>query len=238
MLKSTKSNRAETTLLILAILGLLGLGALGLSKTKMFNGDSKRAASSAETTSTLVDTTNKQSAVAAASVVKIGEANSEAPDSPTKNFISREVPLVLAALPAPDIQALIQAEKRKVAVMEGRLQEASLLYGDAIKRVERLEREKSQALSAKRASDQELLQVAAERLGAEQQAFWAFIIAGAVGVLYLYTKLTHLSPHALASAVLDIRGGSIESNHAIQALDGVTTRLQQKMVSTISKLSN
>ena len=238
MLKSTKSNRAETTLLILAILGLLGLGALGLSKTKIFNGDSKRAASSAETTSTLVDTTNKQSAVAAASVVKIGEANSEAPDSPTKSFISREVPLVLAALPAPDIQALIQAEKRKVAVMEGRLQEASLLYGDAIQRVERLEREKSQALSAKRASDQELLQVAAERLGAEQQAFWAFIIAGAIGVLYLYTKLTHLSPHALASAVLDIRGGSSESNHAIQALDGVTTRLQQKMVSTISKLSN
>lgn len=230
------NQRGEALTAVLLAIIIIGGGAFGLSKTKWFHGDSKRARTSEETTAALVTAVDRQGGVAAASVVKIGEANASAPESPEKTFISREVPVALASLPKPDSEALIAAERRKAAILEGRLQEASLLYGDAMARAEKLEREKGAALSAKRASDQALAQVAAERLGAEQQAFWAFVFLGLVGALYVYTKMTHLSPAAVAAAVTDIKAGTGESNPAIAALDGVTTRLQQKMIRLLTKL--
>lgn len=227
MKRSTKG--IANVVIILAVV-LLGGGAWGISKTKWFSGDSRRAKTSTETTADLIAAKDKQGAVAAASVVKIGEANQAAPDSPAKAFIAREVPVALASLPAPDVQALIAAEQRKVAVMEGRLAEADRLYGDAMKRADEYQKEAQRAVAAKRAADLKLEQAAAETRGAEQQKFWFMCLAIAAFVLWAYVKITHISPGSLARAVADIRSGTGETNPAIQALDSATTPLQQWIV--------
>lgn len=212
---------------VLLIVGLLGLGGWGLSKTKWFNRESKRAKTSTETTADLIAAKDKQGAVAAASVVKIGEANAVAPESLSRAFIAREVPVALASLPAADIDALMQAERRKLAVMEGRLVEADRLYGDAMKRADEYQQAATRAIAAKRASDLALEQAASEARGAEQQAFWLTLVAIAAAALYVWSKLTHVSPGSLARAVADIRSGAGEKDPAIQAIDSVTTPLQQ-----------
>jgi hypothetical protein len=222
-----KSTRAEVSLAVLLVIGLLGLGGWGLSKTKWFSRESKRAKTSTETTADLITAKDKQAAVAAASVVKIGEANAVAPESPSRAFIAREVPVALASLPAPDGEALLQAERRKAAILEGRLAEADRLYGDAMARADQYQKEAARAVAAKRASDLALEQAAAEARGAEQQAFWFTLAAMGAGALYVYTKLTHLSPGSLARVVADIRSGTKEENPALVAIDTHTGQLQQ-----------
>lgn len=221
------NTRGAATLLIVGVLALLGVGGWGLSKTKWFHGESKRAAESTKTTDDLLAAQQKQGAVAAASVAKIGEANAVAPDSPSKAFISREVPVALASLPAPDVQALIEAERRKAAILEGRLQEADKLYGVAMQKADEYQKEAQRAIAAKRASDMALEQAAAESRGAEQQAFWFMLVAGAAVVLYIWTKLSHVSPLTLSAAVQDIRNGTAEANPAIASLDSALTPFQQ-----------
>lgn len=68
-----------------------------------------------------------------ASVNQIGVANSMAPESPSKDFIAKEVQFITPLLPTPDIKNLLEAEKRRIAVMEGRLEEADKLYKEARK---------------------------------------------------------------------------------------------------------
>lgn len=226
---NTRSSRGDGGVTVFVVLALVALGVLA-TKPKILHGDSRRADKSVETTAALVDATAKQAAEAAASVVKIGEANATAPESPEKSFIAREVPVVLAKLPAPDPRALIEAERRKAAVLAGRLEEANRLYGVAMERADKLERERAAALAAKRASDAELERVAAERLGAERLMNWALLVAGLCVALWLYTHITRPSVGALAEAVKDIKAGNLTGNAAIAALDGVTTRLQQRLI--------
>lgn len=217
---------------VFVLYAVAGIGAaLVWMKPKFLHGDSKRAETSAKTTEALVAVDDHRGAVAAASVVKIAEANGMAPESPSRSFIAQEVQIAEANLPAPDSKALLEAEKRRSAVMEGRLQEASGLYDKALKRSDQLEKERSLALAAKRASDDALEQVAAERLGAEKVKDRAIIVAVALGLLYLYTKFTHVGSGAMAEAVHDIKKGV----PAIQALDGATTRFQQMIVRTINR---
>lgn len=223
------SQRGEAITAVLLILVLIG-GGLFVLKPKWTHGDSRRATESTVTTERLNEAQTKQGATAAASIVKIGEVIATAPESLEKEFIAREVPVALASLPAPDPLALVEAERRKVAVMEGRLAEAATLYNQALKRADTLERERAAALAAKRASDAELAQVAAERLGSERLMNWAIAAAVLAGLLYIYVKVTHISPSALAEAVKDIKGGT----QAITALDGVASRLQQRIVRLLS----
>ncbi len=221
------NSRGAATLLILGIVVLLGGGAWGISKTKWFHGESKRAKTSTDTTADLIAAKDKQSAVAAASVVKIGEANQVAPESPSRSFIAREVPVALASLPPPDADALLAAERRKAAVLEGRLVEADRLYGDAIKLAGEYQRAAERAISAKRASDLALEQAAAETRGAEQNQFWLTLLAIAVVLLWAWTKLTHASPLALSRFVQDVKSGTGETNPTVAAMDGALTPFQQ-----------
>jgi len=229
-------TRGEISLLVLGIIALLGVGGWGLSKTKFFHGESKRADQSTKTTEALVSTQEKAASVAAASVVKIGEANQTAPESPEKLFIGREVPVALASLPKPDSEALLAAERRKTAVLEGRVVEANALYGQAMQRADQIQRELAKAIAAKRAADLALEEAAAESRGAEQQAFWAICGLGAIAALYLWVKITHFSPGQIATLVTDIRSGQTEPNQALAALDNVSSGLQQKIVRTLHKL--
>jgi hypothetical protein len=218
---------------LVVVVGLL-LGGLGLfiAKPRFMHGDSRRARQSQEASAALQEAATKQSAEAAASVVKIGEAAATAPESPERTFITRDVPVALAKLPSPDPSALIEAERRKVAVMEGRLEEAARLYDKALKRAETLEREKAAAMAERQRVDQELQSVAAERLGAERQRNAMVAVAVLLILLYGWAKYTHFSPAQIAQAAVDIRGGA----KAITALDGVATMYQQKLVKRIARL--
>ena len=235
-----KSQRGETTVLLLALVALAALGFVAWPK--FFHGDTKRAEKSAEatlavntTTDALVEVERLRAATAAASVVKIGEANTESPDSPSKNFVAREVPVALANLPAPDPHALLAAEKRKVAVMEGRVAESAALYRAALGRAEQLVSERDEARHAldlariERAQvDSELAEVAAARRAAEQQKRLFIIFAAVAAGLWLWAKLTHFSPWQQAKAVADLRSGTYAD--PVDAIDVAASPLQQFVV--------
>ena len=53
------------------------------------------------------------------------------------------------------------------------------------------------------------------------------MVAGAAGLLYLWTKLSHVSPVSLSRFVEDHRNGTAEADPAIAALDGAITPFQQ-----------
>jgi hypothetical protein len=207
------NSRAAIPVLVLWAVGLLA--GLLLVKPKMFNGDSRRAKASVEATAKLEKATDAQGAAAAASVVKIGEANAAAPDSPAKNFIAQEVPAALAKLPAPDPQALLEAERRRSAVMEGRAEEAARLYGLESAKSAELKRQLAAALADRRAADSAISEAAAARLAAErQQAVWT-VIAGLAAALWLYARAFSISTASAGAIAADVRAGV----PPIQALD-------------------
>jgi hypothetical protein len=198
--------RGEALTVVLLVLALVG-GGIWLIKPKGLDGDSRRAATSRDTTAKLETATTAQGASAAASVAKIGEANAQAPASPSRDFIAREVPAALAKLPAPDPLALIEAEKRRAAVMEGRAQEAARLYESEAKRSAQLQSERDAALAARQTADNALAEAAAARLAAERQRTAAIAIASLLGALWIYAKLYSITPAALGDAAAGIRAG-------------------------------
>jgi len=238
-------NRAFTTIEVLIALALLGLAFPAL-KPKFLDGDSKRATASQEATAAVSQATAeaeaaaiKRSATAAASVAQIGVAASTLEDSPEKQFITREVPVAQANLPAPDALAMQAAYERRLAIMEGKLSESNRLYGDAFTRADELASDlivansaRAKAQAERTAIDRELAEVAAARLAASKTMWRVIIIGGLIAGLYIYTKLTHLSPDALSNVVRDIRG----SESPLSALDNATTPLQQRMIRRLTKL--
>lgn len=223
-------KRGLAFLPVLGILALLGVGGWGLSKMRFFHGESKRADVSTKTTEELLAAQNAQGAAAAAYAQTAGEVVSTLPESREKDYLGRALGISLSYLPKPDPQKIIEAQNLKIAVLSGQLELANKLTGDALTRAEAADRRTAQAISSKRASDLALQESAAEARGAEQQAFWLTILVVAALALWLYTKVTHVSPGALASAVADMRNGTNEPNTAIAALDSITTPLQQQMV--------
>lgn len=227
MNRTSHPLRGEIATVVLLVVGVVALGGWGLSKTKWFHRETKRAAASTTTTQQLVAATDAQGAAAAAVLTKIGEANTTAPLSRERDFISRAVPIGLGFLPAPDPQKLLELERLKVAVLTGQLETASALNDNLLADGAKLRRDYAAALAAKRASDLALEQAAAQARGAEQQAFWLMLIAGAAAALYLWTKLSHVSPLSLSAAVRDLREGTTEPNAAIASLDANLTPFQQ-----------
>lgn len=229
-----KSHKGAIAAGYLIALGVVALVGLFVAKPKVLSGDSKRADAAVETTKKLEDATKKNDAMVAASVTKIGEANSEAPDSKQKEFIAREIMVALGLLPAPDNQGLIDAEKRKVAVLSGQVEQINKLYREALKNNEQLMREKDEAVAAKHESDQKIVEAAAERLGMERQRNLTLAIIAIVIIAFIYVKVTHFSPAKIGEVVADIKRGV----HPITALDTVASQLQQKIVNKVSKLKS
>jgi len=227
-----KSQRAEAVTLVLLALVLLG-GGLFVLKPKFFSGDSKRAATSAATTAALETATTAQGASAAASVATIGRANAEAPASPAKDFIAREVPVALAKLPAPDPLELLSAEKRRSAVMEGRALEANRLYEGAAKHAAQLQTERDRALAARQHADTALQEAAAAQLAAERQAniFIAICVVLALG--WAYTKFYSITPKSLGDLAAGFRSGE----NPIAALDRITPSWMHKSIRNAAKLA-
>ncbi len=227
-----KSPRAEVVTAVLLALVLLG-GGLFILKPKFLSGESKRAATSAATTAALETATTAQGASAAASVATIGRANAEAPASPAKDFIAREVPVALAKLPAPDPLELLAAEKRRSAVMEGRAIEANRLYEGAAKHAAQLQTERDRALVARQHADTALQEAAAAQLAAERQSniFIAVCVVLAIG--WGYTKIYSISPASIGSAAAGMRAGE----DPIAALSRVTAPWMHARIHTAAKLA-
>ena len=177
-------------------------------KPSLFPGQSKRAADSSRASVAVEEATNAQGAAAAASVAKIGEANAAAPASPSRDFITREIPMALSRLPSPDPKALLDGEKRRVAVMEGRLDEARRLYESASRQSEKLQRERDEALAARRAVDLQLEQAAAAEHARTTQAIGFAAVAVLLGAGWIYAKVYSIGPHTLGQVAADIRAGA------------------------------
>lgn len=197
--------KGSTELVVLLVILLAGGGILSLPS--FFNKDKSRAKTSEKATAELLEAQKEQGASAAASVVEIGRANMMAPDSPAKEFIEREVPLTLSKLPAPDVKELLEAEQRRLAVMEGRIIEANRLYGQATIRAEKLALELERAVDARRNADKALLLAAEARSAANRQKLLFGILAGSFAVLWLLSKIYGIGPQTAGRIVADIRQG-------------------------------
>lgn len=227
-----KPTTGAAPLLIMLYIAGASLIGLFVVKPKIFHGESKRAENSAKTTADLVAAGNQKSAEAAASVATIGKANADAPESPQKAFIAREVPVAAALLEKPDQSALIASEQRMRAVLEGKLEQADKLYGLAAQRSADLEAKYVGALAAKQKADIELQISAAEHLAAERQRNQLLVVCFVFGLLYVYTKSTHLGIGAVTELAMDIKSGEVSPEHA---LDAVTSRFQQSLVRFLKK---
>ena len=205
--------RGSTELVVLIVILLAGGGALSLPS--FFNRDKSRAETSEKATAELLEAQKAQSASAAASVVEIGRANTLAPESPSKQFIEREVPLTLSKLPAPDVKELLAAEQRRLAVMEGRLEESNRLYGQAFIRAEKLSMELDRAIEARKQADKALLLAAEARSAANRQKLLFGLLAGAFAALWVFSKIYGIGPQTAGRIVADIRQGI----NPVQAFD-------------------
>ncbi len=191
---------------ILIVLAAISTGVLVL-KPKSLDGESRRASASTSATAKVEETTQAQGASAAAGVVEIGLANSDAPDSLSKQFIGHEVPSVLSKLPAPDPVALLEAEKRRSAVMEGRIAEISSLYEKEAKKSASLQKDVANAKSDRKEVDLKLEQTAALHLGESRQKNILIAVSVILGVLYIYSRIYRISPTTIGNALADIRAG-------------------------------
>lgn len=124
-----KRNKGEAVLTVIAVVAILGLAVMWF-KPSVEATNAKRVD---QVTQKIEDSNQKIGQKVSASLNQIGVANSMAPESPSKNFISKEVALTTPLLPAPSMEELLAAEKRRVAVMEGRIEEANKLYADSRK---------------------------------------------------------------------------------------------------------
>jgi hypothetical protein len=200
-------QRAAISLAVVLALAALGIGGLWVAKPALFGGASKRAATGTAATAAVEQTVTAQGAAVAASVVKIAEANTAAPESPSRAFIGQETTVALSRLPAPDPKALLEAERRRAAVMEGRLDEARRLYEAAAKTSERLQRERDEAFAARHAADLAFEKAAAAEHARTMQALGAGVVAVIVAGLFIYAKIYSITPEAIGRVAADVRAG-------------------------------
>ncbi len=223
------SSRAFASLLIVLIVGALGAGTYGAIHFGWFDGATKRAKTSTQTTAALVSAETASGASAAAYVQTMTAVAATLPESKQKAFLGSAGTIALSYLPAADPAKLLEAEKHKVAFLSGQLEVAQALTANALQGADKAKQDLARAISAKRASDMALEEAAAEARGANEDKFWLVCIAGACLALFAYVKLTHASPGALARIVTDLRSNAVETP-AVAAVDGATTPLQQMMV--------
>ena len=236
MVMNNKSIRGAAALIVLGVLVLLGGGGYFAVKKGIFNGDTHRANESAKTTEELLASTKAQGAAAAAYVGVQGDVIGTLPDSKEKDFLNRSNGIILSYLPAQDPKKVIEAQNLKIAVLTGQVELANSMTRNALQRADEADQRTARAISSKRSSDRDLQEAAAETRGANAQAFLFTCIAIAIGALYLYTKVTHVSPGSLSKIVTDIRSGSGETDPAIVAIDTYTNGLQQMMTKGNYKL--
>lgn len=207
-------TKGVTGVEIILLLSLLG-GALFVAKPALFPGASKRAQQSTEATADVEKAVKAQGSNVAAGITSIGRAASDLPDSPATDFVRREVPYLLAKLPAPDAQALLESERRRSAVMEGKAQLANELYQKEAEKSAKLQKQLDRALQERRDVDRSLAEAAAAEHARTLQAMGAGVVAVLLLVGWAYTKFYSITPATLGRIAADVRGGA----NPISAMD-------------------
>lgn len=163
-------------------------------------------------------------AVVAASVQQIGVAAGQLPDSPQKQFIVREGIWVSPLLPAPDPAALLASERRRVAILEGKLELADRLYAQGTKdnaallvRAVKAEAKAEAAFAGRREADSALAESAAYARGKDAVIGVLFALAVLCGLGWLYARFTGLSRVDIARMANRAR----EGGSALEVIDAV-----------------
>lgn len=201
-----KKSKAFTTLEVLLVVAVIG-GVATLLFPKVFNKDSRNAAHSQQATQKLEQAQQSVGSSVASSVTAIGQANADAPASKEKDFIAKEVPLVLSQLPAPDAQKLFEATRRRAAVAEGNLELVNKLYGKATQDVVELNKQLEAAKAYREKVDLELSEAAAYKLGAERTKMALGAVAAILLAGLVYIKVFSITPASMGNIVADIRSG-------------------------------
>lgn len=210
---------AAGTLLVIAVLAV----AVGMfaPKPKIFDSRSRDADKSQRASADVekrIEEANavaeKTGAVVSASVNQIGVAASQLPDSPQKAFIQRESAWVSPLLPPPDAEALLAAERRRIAILEGKLDLSDKLYAKAtkdnealIERAAKAEAKLNDALKERREVDGRLSEAAAYARGQERIIGILCGVALLAFAGWVFAKLNGLSPKTLGAMMADIRSG-------------------------------
>ena len=218
------NRRAFTGLEILLGIGVVVLiTAVAAPKVapKLFDGRTREAENSKDASAAVEAAVAKeraanerQGAVVAASLNQMGVAAGQLPDSPQKTFLVREGAFISPLLPAPSPKALLEAERRRVAILEGKLEQADKLYRDAAKgNAElladnaKLRARLSTALSERREADAALAESAAFQRGKD----YAIAVLAAIVVLcvlgWVFARLNGINTRTLGMMSADIRAG-------------------------------
>lgn len=240
-----KTLRAFTGLEVMVALAVLGALTWAVAP-QMFPGASRRAKDSGKATAAVEQTTAAvdrataaQGGAVAAGLTQIGTANAAAPASPSRDFVGREVPHLLTMLPAPSPADLLAAESRRVAVMEGRAEEARRLYETAAARAAALQSERDAALAARdtaqaerRAVDEKLVAAAAAEHARTVQLGAALLLAAVLGAGWLWLKFHSVGKHGLAVLANDLR----DHPPSLAALDSIVDERLKPGVRNLAKI--
>lgn len=227
-----KSSRKGTVIIEVVVL-LAVVGGLWMSKDIFFSDRKKNAKASIEATRELVETQEKQSSYVAASLVSIGTANEKAPESPSRAFIKREVPSTLVLLPEPDKSALKAAETRRMAVMEGRLQEANSLYAEIKDQNAELVNQRNAAIAARRKADEVIMQAAKDAASAQLQRAILFAVAGVLAFGW-FTRARQSVPLAVLGGMV---GAAKRPAVLVSEIDSHLSPSQQRVVKRHARLN-
>jgi len=236
MKNNNRGDGGLTIFLLIAVLGACGFIAF---KPKALDKASKTAAASVTATTNLnaaheeeVKALKAKSASAAAGVAVITQVAGTLPDTPTRSAIVSEASIVQSKQEAPDPVEQLAAERRANAILTGNLEESrrlnALAYQDSASMRDRTiaaEAGRTKAEAQRDAIDTQLKESAAASLAAQNaNNRWKLAVL-ALALLYLWTKASHVSIGAVAEAAAGIKAGK----GGLEALDGITTRLQQKL---------
>jgi hypothetical protein len=226
-------NRKGEVATIVIVVVALGALAGFIWKPMLFPGASKRAATSTKTTEELVKASDHMAATAAANVVLMAKENANTPESPSRDFINREAEVALSRLPAPDPKELIEAEKRRVAILQGKLDVAMKFYNEAAKTSAKLQEEKNEALEAKRQADLALERAAAAEHARTLQLMGAGVVVVIIAAAWFWLKLNGISTQTFGEMAARIHKG----DKAIEVFDEFLPKRIQKKVNVVARLN-
>ena len=226
------SRRALTGVEIALVLALLGVGTWWAAP-HLLPGAAKRAEKSVATSRELIAAKDAPGAANAASLTVITRALADVPDSPATRFIANEVPIMLARSPAPDPMELLAAEKRRVAFMEGRLDEQRLLTAAALKDSAAMIARVAKAEAAKQASDQALVSAAAAAHARTLQLAGMALVALLLAAGWVCLKINSVGIPSLGKLAVDLRGGT----NPIEALSNIVDQRHHAQIQKIVKLA-
>jgi hypothetical protein len=211
----------EATLSLILLLALLG-GAAYVFKPLYADGESDRAKRNKETAEKVVAAVEAataaeraKSSAAAASVNQIGVAASTLPPSPEQNFIDRESKVAASYLPPPDPEKLLEAERRRVAIMEGRLAEADRRYNavyvdvrNLTAAVEETRAKYNAAVKENREVIAEISEAAAVKRALSFQRNVLIVGLVALVVLFGFARARLIGTDTISKIVTDVRTGT------------------------------